>query len=135
MNDEMEREKAEREKKAGAQHKTSSGSLWDKFPAIRQTITQTLPEGFEHEGRSVKAPEDWLFCALLRMVLEHCARGDGTYDSFERRCNTEALRLLAEAGFFHIDSDIGDRIRATAVPKLDAFLAWMGEGTSTSGER
>jgi hypothetical protein len=85
--------------------------------------------------RHAKAPEDWLFCALLRMVLEHCARGDGTYDSFERRCNTEALRLLAEAGFFHIDSDIGDRIRATAVPKLDAFLAWMGEGTSTSGER
>jgi hypothetical protein len=27
-----------------------------------------------YERRRVKAPEDWLYAALLRMVLEHCAR-------------------------------------------------------------
>jgi hypothetical protein len=47
------------------------------------------------------------------MVLDHCVRPDGTLDSYARRANAEAMRLLADADFIRIDDDTGDRIRAT----------------------
>jgi hypothetical protein len=81
------------------------------------------------EPLSVETLEDWLFAALLRMVLEHCARPEGTLDSYTRWANAEAMRLLAEAEFIRIDADTGDRILATALPKAAAFLAWMEKGS------
>jgi hypothetical protein len=78
------------------------------------------------EARRVRTPEEWLTAALLRMVLEHCARPEGALDSFGRAANAEAMRLLAEDGFIRIDDDAGDdRIRATMLPETEAFLAWM----------
>ena len=74
---------------------------------------------------TVKTPEDWLFAALLRMVLEHCARPEGTLDSWAINENTQAMLLLAEAGFISIDSDADGRIRAKVLPEAHAFLAWM----------
>ncbi len=65
--------------------------------------------------------------ALLRMVLDHCARPDGTLDSYARRANAEAMRLLADADFIRIENDAGDRIRATVLPEAEAFLAWMAK--------
>jgi hypothetical protein len=81
-------------------------------------------------GRTTKTPEDWLFAALLRMVLEHCANDKGALDSWGLRANSEAMRLLAEPGFIRIDTDIGGRLRASVLPDADAFLAWMGESSS-----
>jgi hypothetical protein len=81
-------------------------------------------------SRRVRTPEECLTAALLRMVLDHCARPEGTLDSYTRRANAEAMRLLAEAGFIRIDDDTGDRIRATMLPEADAFLAWMVKAAS-----
>jgi hypothetical protein len=79
------------------------------------------------EVARVKTPEDWLFAALLRMVLEHCVTDKGTLDSWGLRANTEPMRLVAEAGFIRIDQDTGERVRATVLPEADAFLARMNE--------
>jgi hypothetical protein len=82
---------------------------------------------FYGEPRHVRTPEDWLLEALLRMVLDHCARPDGTLDSYMRPANAEAMRLLAEAGFISVDSEIDDRIRATPLQQAKDFLAWMAK--------
>jgi hypothetical protein len=81
----------------------------------------------DDETRRVRTPEDWLLEALLRMVLDHCARPDGTLDSYLRPANAEAMRLLAEAGFISVDSEADDRIRATPLPVAKDFLAWMAK--------
>lgn len=75
--------------------------------------------------RRVKTPEDHLFAALLRMVLDHCARPDGTLDSFRRAANREAMQMLADAGYIRIDDVDVERVRATVMPEAEAFLARM----------
>jgi hypothetical protein len=77
------------------------------------------------EEANLRTPEDWLFAALLRMVLAHCAHPEGYLDSFGSAANAEAMRLLAEAGFIRIDAEAGQRIRATALPQSAAFLKWI----------
>lgn len=95
-----------------------------------RTAMGTSGESCTFELRTVKTPEDWLFAALLSMVLEHCANERGTYDSWLRQPNADAMRLLAEAGFLRIDSDMGDRVLATALPKADAFLKWIEQNNN-----
>lgn len=122
LDDEIE---SEREKERERQQK-SSRSFSHKLPySPGRTPMETSGESCAFERRTVKTPEDWLFAALLRMVLDHCANECGTYDSWLRRPNADAMRLLREAGFLHIDSDIGDHVLATALPKADAFLKWI----------
>jgi hypothetical protein len=88
---------------------------------------RALSDSF-HDERRVRAPEEWLTLALLRMALEHCARPEATLDSFGWRSNAEAMRILAQDGFIRIDAEDGDRIRAAVVPEeVDPFLAWMAK--------
>jgi hypothetical protein len=68
---------------------------------------------------------------LLRMVLDHCARPEGTLDSFGRVANAEAMRLLAEDGLIRFDEQAGDRLRATVMPEAETFLAWMAKAGSS----
>jgi hypothetical protein len=82
-----------------------------------------------NDERQIRMPEEWLTLALLRMVLEHCARPEAaTLDSFGWRSNAEAMRILADSGFIRIDAEDGDCIRATVMPaEVDPFLAWMAK--------
>lgn len=84
---------------------------------------------YDYESsRRVRTPEEWLTLALLRMVLEHCARPEeGVLDSFGRPVNAEAMQMLAQDGFIRIDDDNGERLRATVLPETGAFLAWMAK--------
>ena len=84
----------------------------------------------EPRGGTTKTPEDWLLAALLRMVLEHCTNDKGALDSWALPANSEAMQLLAEAGFIRIDTDIGGRLRATVLPDAGAFLARMGKSSA-----
>jgi hypothetical protein len=77
-----------------------------------------------------RAPEEHLSAVLLRMVLDHCTRPEGTLDSFGRLANAEAMRLLAEHGFIRIHEQAGDRLRATVTPEAKSFLAWMAKADS-----
>ena len=77
--------------------------------------------------RITPTPDDCLLAVLLRMVLEHCTNDKGVLDSWALPANGEAMRLLAEAGFIDIDTDIGGRLRATVLPAAGAFLARMGK--------
>ena len=88
--------------------------------------------GAYESDRRIRTPEEWLTAALLRMVLDHCARPEGTLDSFGWRSNAEAMRLVAEAGFIQIDAEDGDRIRATVLPEAEAFFAWMAKAETGS---
>jgi hypothetical protein len=56
-----------------------------------------------YASRRIRTPEEHLSAVLLRMVLDHCARPEGTLDSFGRVANAEAMRLLAADGFIRID--------------------------------
>jgi hypothetical protein len=124
LDDEM---KSQSEQKREPEQK-SSRSFSHKLPYPPQPAAMEMSaESCAFERRSVKTPEDWLFAALLSMVLEHCANEGGTYDSWLRQPNADAMRLLGEAGFLHIDSDIGNRVLATALPKVGAFLNWIEE--------
>jgi hypothetical protein len=69
-------------------------------------------------SQNAKTPED----ELLAVVLDHCTNMKGTLDSWGRPAHTQAMRLLAKAGFLRINDDTGDRVRATALPEADAFL-------------
>lgn len=86
--------------------------------------------GAYQSDRRVRTPEEWLTAALLRMVLDHCARPDGTLDSFGWRSNAEAMRLLA--GLIQIDAEDGDCIRAQVQPEAEAFFAWMAKAETSS---
>lgn len=72
--------------------------------------------------RRLRTAEEWLMTALLRMVLAHCARPDGTLDSFAWAANAEAMRLLAARGLIRIDDDAGDRVRATVLSEGASVL-------------
>jgi hypothetical protein len=76
-----------------------------------------------YASRRIRTPEEQLSAVLLRMVLDHCARPEGTLDSFGRLANAEAMRVLAEDGFIRIDEDSGNRLRATVMPQAESFLA------------
>ena len=73
--------------------------------------------------RFVEPDGDRLRAALLRMVLEHCPKDKGILDGAAVHANTEAIRLLAEAGLVRIDDDADDRVHATVLPEAEALLA------------
>ena len=81
-----------------------------------------LLTSLDDDKARVKTSEDWLLAILFRLVLDHCARPEGTLDSYERQANAEAMRLLADAGFIRVDEDVGGRVRATVLPKPTPFL-------------
>jgi hypothetical protein len=72
----------------------------------------------------ILGPEDWLFSALLDMVVAHCGRSEGKLDSFVGwPANENAMRLLAEAGLIEITSDREGRIEAKPLPAASALTA------------
>jgi hypothetical protein len=71
----------------------------------------------------VLSSEDWLFSALLDMVIAHCERSENKLDSFGWPANETAMRLLAEAGLIEIKSDVDGRIMADVLPAAGALTA------------
>jgi hypothetical protein len=74
---------------------------------------------------AVVGPEDWLFSALLDMVIAHCqTMTENKLDSFTSwPANETAMRLLAEAGFIEITSDLDGRLTADVLPAGGALTA------------
>ena len=65
----------------------------------------------------ILGPEDWLFSALLDMVIAHCQTPENKLDSFQGwPSNLNAMRLLAGAGLIEIKSDREERIWAEVLP-------------------
>jgi len=83
-----------------------------------------LPRAESPEALIVSA-QDWLFSALLDMVLAHCATSENKLDSFLGwPANENAMRLLAEAGLIEITRERGDgRIEAKPLPAASALTA------------
>jgi uncharacterized protein YodC (DUF2158 family) len=79
--------------------------------------------------RFVTRDDDRLRAALLRMVLEHCSEEKGILESVALHANTDAIRLLAEAGLVRIDDEANGGVRATVLPEADAFLVRMEQGS------
>jgi hypothetical protein len=78
-------------------------------------------------------PEQWLFSALLDMVVAHCATAENTLDSFIGwPANENAMRLLAEAGFIEITREREGRIEAKLLPAASALTARV-EATRNRG--
>ena len=68
-------------------------------------------------GARILDPEQWLFSALLDMVVAHCATPENTLDSFAGwPANENAMRFLAEAGFIEITREGEGRIEAKLSP-------------------
>ncbi|MGP0060452.1 MAG: hypothetical protein ACLPID_14300 [Beijerinckiaceae bacterium] len=79
-----------------------------------------------HPTRPSLAPEDYLFAALLNMVLEHCSVPGGKIDSFiGYPAHVTAMRLLAEAGFIEIESEdeSAERVVAHVLPAAQELAA------------
>jgi len=76
------------------------------------------------ETADVLDPVAWLFSALLDMVMAHCQISENKLDSLVGwPANRNAMRLLAEAGFIEITSDLGGRITADVLPAAGALTA------------
>jgi len=71
----------------------------------------------------VLSSEDWLFSALLDMVIAHCQRSENKLDSFGWPANETAMRMLAKAGLIEIKSDLEGRIMAEVLPAAGALTA------------
>ena len=68
--------------------------------------------------------EDWLFSALLDMVMAHCSTPDDKLDSFLGwPANENAMRLLAEAGLIEITRERDGWIEAKPLPAASALTA------------
>jgi hypothetical protein len=48
--------------------------------------------GAYESSRGVRTPEEHSTAVLLRTVLDHCARPDGTLDSYTRRANAPSRK-------------------------------------------
>jgi len=76
------------------------------------------------DAPDILGPEDWLFSALLDMVIAHCQTSENKLDSFTGwPANANAMRLLAEAGLIEITSDSEGRIKAKPLPAASAATA------------
>ena len=76
------------------------------------------------DAAAIVDPEQWLFSALLDMVVAHCATSENKLDSFVGwPANENAMRLLAEAGFIEITSEREGRIEAKLLPAASALAA------------
>jgi hypothetical protein len=76
------------------------------------------------ETADILSPEDWLFSALLDMVIAHCQTSENRLDSFVGwPAHQNAMRLLAEAGLIQIKSDLDERILAEVLPAAGALTA------------
>jgi hypothetical protein len=76
------------------------------------------------ETADILSPEDWLFSALLDMVIAHCQTSENRLDSSVGwPAHQNAMRLLAEAGLIQIKSDLDERILAEVLPAAGALTA------------
>jgi hypothetical protein len=76
------------------------------------------------ETVDVLGPGDWLFSALLDMVIAHCQISQNKLDGFVGwPAHETAMRLLAEAGLIEIKSDLEGRILAEVLPAAGALTA------------
>ena len=79
-------------------------------------------------------PEQWLFSALLDMVMAHCETSENKLDSFVGwPANENAMRLLAEAGFIEITSEHEGRIKAKPLPAASALTARVEAARNRGG--
>ena len=83
----------------------------------------------DHARAAVLDPENWLFSALLDMVIAHCSTLDeGKLDSFRGwPANVTAMRLLAGAGFIEITSDQDGQVLAKVLPAAHELTALIEE--------
>lgn len=79
----------------------------------------------DHARAVALNPENWLFSALLDMVVAHCsAPNEDRLDSFVGwPANVTAMRLLAEAGFIEITSYQDGRVLAKVLPAAHELTA------------
>ena len=83
----------------------------------------------ESEPRRVVAPEDWLFAALLAMVIEHCGTmAEEKLDSYQLKANEDAMRLLAQAGYIEIETEENERIKAKVLPAAHELMSLVKTG-------
>lgn len=76
------------------------------------------------ETADIVSPEEWLFSALLDLVIAHCQTSENKLDSFVGwPAHKNAMRLLAEAGLIEIKSDLAERILAELLPAAGALTA------------
>jgi hypothetical protein len=90
------------------------------MPRMAEITMTTEPQ------RATKTPEDRLLAALLRMVLEHCTNDKGALDSWAFSANSEAMQLLAEAGFIRTPTSAAvsvQRCRRTSAPFSHAWAS------------
>lgn len=76
------------------------------------------------DAGDIVSSEDWLFSALLDMVVAHCTTSENRLDSFVGwPANENAMRLLADAGLIEITGECEGRIEAKLLPAASALTA------------